>query len=121
MPCLTYELVMIKLYEIIILDEAFEFLKSLDKKHYKKILFNIRRSQYEFNPKLLKKLSSNIWELRTLYSGIQYRLLVFWDKRDAKETLIVATHGFIKKSAEVPVKEIEKAEKIRNRYLFEID
>ncbi len=33
-----------KLFEIVFLEEAFEFLKSLDKKHYEKILYNIRKA-----------------------------------------------------------------------------
>ena len=36
-----------KLFEILILQEAFEFIKSLDKKHYEKILYNIRKVQTE--------------------------------------------------------------------------
>ncbi len=31
-----------KLFEVIFLDEAFEFLKGLDRKHYEKTLYNIR-------------------------------------------------------------------------------
>ena len=30
-------------FEIVFLDEAFEFLKSLERKHYEKILYNIRK------------------------------------------------------------------------------
>lgn len=33
-----------KLFEIIFLEEAFGFLKSLERKHYEKILFNIRKA-----------------------------------------------------------------------------
>ena len=69
-----------KLFEIIFLDEAFGFLKGLDRKHYEKILFNIRKAQTEHNPVLFKKLNNEIWEFRTLYQGLQYRLLAFWDK-----------------------------------------
>ena len=58
-----------KLFDIIFLDEAFEFLSSLDKKHYEKILFNIRKAQIEQDPGLLKKLKDEIWEIRTLYQG----------------------------------------------------
>jgi phage-related protein len=46
----------------------------------------------------------------------QIRLLAFWDKTEKKETLVVATHGFIKKSQKTPKSEIEKAEKIRKQY-----
>lgn len=56
-----------KLFEIIFLDEAFEFLKGLDRKHYEKILYNIRKAQTEPDRELFKKLSDDIWEFRTLY------------------------------------------------------
>lgn len=106
-----------KLFEIVFLEEAFEFLKELDRKHYEKILYNIRKAQTETNPELLKKLSDEIWEFRTLYQGSQYRLLAFWDKSSAIETLVVSTHGFIKKRSKVPENEIQKAIKIREKYL----
>ncbi len=44
-----------KFFEIVFLDEAFEFLKNLDRKHSEKILYNIRKSQLEHNPELFKK------------------------------------------------------------------
>lgn len=108
-----------KLFEIIFLDEAFEFLKGLDKKHYEKILFNIRKAQIEQNPKLFKKLENDIWEFRTLYQGLQYRLLAFWDKTSATETLVISTHGFIKKQSKVPDNEIQKAIGQRTKYFEE--
>lgn len=86
-----------KRFEIVFLDEAFEFLKGLERKHYEKILYNIRKAQTEHDPELFKKLNNDIWEFRTLYQGIQYRLLAFWDKTSSSDTLIVSTHGFIKK------------------------
>ena len=54
---------------------------------------------------------------RILFSGIQYRLLAFWDKENKSETLVFATHGIIKKTSKVDKKEIDKAENIRNAYL----
>jgi hypothetical protein len=65
---------------------------------------------------LLKKLTNEIWEFRTLYSGVQYRLLAFWDKTEKAETLIISTHGFIKKVDKVPCKEIDKANELRRIY-----
>ena len=53
---------MSKIFEIIFLDEAFEFLKGLDRKHYEKILYNIRKAQTEHDPELFKKLNNDIWE-----------------------------------------------------------
>ena len=105
-----------KFFEILFLDETFEFLKNLDRKHYEKILYNIRKSQLEHNPELFKKLSDDIWEFRTLYQGLQYRLLAFWDKTSATDTLVVSTHGLIKKRSKVPDNEIQKAIDIRAIY-----
>lgn len=105
-----------KHFEIIFLDEAFEFLNSLDKKHYEKILFNIRKAQTDRNPELFKKLKDEIWELRTLYQGLQYRMLAFWDKTDSENSLVISTHGFIKKRSKVPDNEIQKAKQLRAKY-----
>ena len=107
---------MVKLFEVLILDEAFEFLTGLDRKHYEKIIYNIRKSQVDRDPELLKKLSDDIWEFRTLYQGLQYRLLAFWDKTSTTETLVVSTHGFVKKRSKVSDNEIQKAMSIRTNY-----
>jgi phage-related protein len=108
-----------KRFEIEILDEALEFLQGLERKHYGKILYNIRKVQVENDPELFKKLTDDIWEFRTLYQGLKYRLLAFWDKTSATDTLVVCTHGFIKKQSKVPVHEIHKANQIRKKY-FEV-
>ena len=105
-----------KLFEIIFLEEAFEFLSGLDKKHYEKILYNIRKSQIQHDPELFKKLNDEIWEFRTLYQGFQYRFLAFWDKTSSSETLVISTHGFVKKRSKVPDNEIQKAVKYRTDY-----
>lgn len=107
---------MVKLFDIIFLEEAVDFLSGLEKKHYEKILYNIRKSQAKNDPELFKKLTDDIWEFRTLYQGLQYRLLAFWDKTLPKETLVISTHGFIKKRSKVPDNEIEKAINTRHRY-----
>ena len=108
-----------KLFEIIFLDEAFDFLKRLERKHYEKILYNIRKTQTGHDPELFKKLNNDIWEFRTLYQGLQYRLLAFWDKSSISETLVISTHGFIKKRSKVPESEIQKATLIRIKYFEE--
>lgn len=66
---------------------------------------------------LFKKMTgTDIWEFRTLHRGISYRLLAFWDTDG--ETLVVATHGFAKKTQRTPRKEIDKAERIREEYFI---
>ena len=108
---------MTKRFETRLLKEAFEFVERQNLKTRKKILQNIRRAEQQSDPKLFKKLTSEIWEFRILFSGIQYRLLAFWDKENKSETLVFATHGIIKKTSKVDKKEIDKAENIRNAYL----
>ncbi len=107
------------LFEVIFLSEAFDFLKDLERKHYEKILYNIRKAQVGRDPELFKKITDDIWEFRTLYNGIQYRMLSFWDKTLPQNTIVIATHGFIKKRSLVPEKEIEKAKNIRQKYFDE--
>ena len=55
----------------------------------------------------------------TLYQGLQYRLLAFWDKTSTKNTLVISTHGFIKKRSKVPDNEIQKAIQIKTKYFTE--
>ena len=103
-------------YDVIFLVEAMEFLESLDEKTRDKVIYNIDKSRYTNDPQLFKKLSGEIWEFRTRFSKTQVRLLAFWDKTDKRATLVVSTHGIIKKTDKVPKKEIDKADKIRQEY-----
>jgi len=105
-----------KKYNVELLDEVYDFFNSIDNKAVEKILYNIDKSQSSNDKELFKKLSSEIWEFRTLYRKIKYRLLGFWDKTNYNNTLVLATHGFIKKSKKTPKKEIEKAQRIRKQY-----
>ena len=105
-----------KRFEVKFFDEALEFLQGLERKHYEKVLYNIRKAQVENNPELFKKLKDNIWEFRTLFHGLKYRLFAFWDKTSATDTLVICSHGFIKKRRKIPEKEIEKAVQIRMKY-----
>ncbi len=86
-----------KHFEILFLEEAFEFLGGLERKHYEKILYNIRKSQVGLDPELFKKISDDIWEFRTLYQGVHYRLLAFWDKTSISDTLVISTMDLSKK------------------------
>ena len=68
---------------------------------------------------LFKKLKDEIWEFRTLFNKTQYRIFAFWDESEKVNTLVLATHGIIKRTGETPEKEIEKTENISLRY-FEL-
>ncbi len=103
------------LFETLYLEEAVDFLASLDSKVKSKIAYNIGKSQYYIDKELFKKLEhSEIWEFRTLYNKQSYRLFAFWDTDENK--LVVATHGIVKKTQKTPKKEIIKAEAIRKEY-----
>ena len=105
-----------KRFKTIFLEEAIDFLGSLPSQVRNKILYNIDKVEGGImSSDLFKKLEgTDIWEFRTLYGGIQYRLFAFWDTE--KETLVVATHGIVKKVWKVPTKEIAKAEEMRKMY-----
>ena len=103
-------------FETRFLEEANEFIAGLDTKTIKKIFYNIDLAEQTNDPKLFKKLQNDIWELRTKFAGLQIRLLAFWDKTDNKRTLVIATHGFIKKVDKVPISEIDRAIKLREKY-----
>jgi phage-related protein len=106
----------VKYFETRFLEQANEFIATLDKKSAGKIFYNIDLAEQTNDPKLFKKLKGEIWEFRSQYFGNQLRILAFWDKTEKTDTLVLATHGFIKKDNKVPVKEIDKAERIRQEY-----
>ena len=67
------------------------------------------------NKELFKKLEgTDVWQFRPLFNGTCYRLFSFCDTET--KTLIIATHGIIKKTQKIPSKEITKAEEIRKLY-----
>lgn len=103
-------------YNVILLEEVWDLLDSIEEKAKEKILYNLDKSRYVNDSELFKKLNNDIWEFRTKYSKTYYRILSFWDKTEKIETLVVATHGIIKKSDKVLKAEIEKAEAIMKLY-----
>ncbi|MDE7437946.1 MAG: type II toxin-antitoxin system RelE/ParE family toxin [Muribaculaceae bacterium] len=101
-------------FEVKYLEEAVSFLQSLPIKARTKVLYNIVKAQHENDPELFKKLTDDIWEFRTRYNGVAYRLFAFWDK-DTK-AMVIATNGLIKKTQKTPPREIQRAEMIMKTY-----
>lgn len=101
---------------IIYSEEVDNFLTSLPERAKKKILYNIALvAGGEIDNELFKKIDDEgIWEFRTEFEGLWYRILSFWDTRT--ETLIVTTHGFSKKKNKTPPKEIARAKAIMKEY-----
>ena len=105
-----------KYFGVIFLEQALGFLETLGLKTRQKIYYNVDKAKLRLDPKLFKKLTDEIWAFRTKYSGMQYRLFAFWDKTGQSETLVISTHGIVKKVDKVPKAEIAKAERIRREY-----
>ena len=103
-------------FKVEFLPEAVEFMDSLDQKSQQKIYYNIKKAQLTNDPELFKKLNDNIWEFRTFYNKTHFRIFAFWDKSQGQQTLVLSTHGLIKKTDRTPKTDLEKAERIREQY-----
>ena len=116
LPYLCGKHFLLQYFQTRFLEEADKFIAGLDPKAARKVFYNIDLAEQSNDPKLFKKLQKDIWEFRTKFGGVQIRLLAFWDKDKETETLVFATHGFIKKVDKVPANEIERAINIRKKY-----
>ena len=82
-------------FEVTFMDEASEFLRTLADAPRDKIYYNLKKAAGGLiDSDLFKKLdgSDGIWEFRTLYNGLQYRLLAFWDEQEKR---LVVRHSWI--------------------------
>lgn len=96
-------------------EDAFQFLNEIPKEASEKFLRIFRIVQQgHYDSKFLKKLNTDIWEFRTQHKRNQYRLLAFWDK--TQKSLIVVSHGFLKKENKVPKSELSRALRAMNEY-----
>lgn len=103
-------------FRVEFLEEATEFLDELDEKARDKIFYNIWKARSTNDKELFKKLQDEIWEFRTKYNKTYYRLFAFWDKTDSHDTVVISTHGLIKKTDKIPKSEIDRAERLREKY-----
>lgn len=103
-------------FKVVFNQDAADFLDSLSEKARNKVYFNIDKATFVNDPEIFKKLDEDIWEFRTLYQQQAIRLFAFWDKEDKSETLVISTHGLIKKTQKTPKKEIEKAKQYKADY-----
>ena len=103
-------------YQVKLLEQAEEFLAGLNPKMKRKILHVLKFAEKSNDPKFFKKLRDDIWEFRIRQWNWQIRLLAFWEHTPNGLAMVVATHGFIKKTDKTPGNEIERAKKIRENY-----
>ncbi len=93
-----------------------DFLDSLSGKVVQKItwVLEILENQGMLPSTYFKKLvNTEIWECRIQQGSNIYRIFCFFDKG----SVIILTHGFIKKTQKTPSDEIKRAEDYRNDYL----
>ena len=103
-------------FRVEFLEEAKAFLDNLEEKSRDKIVYNIWKSRSTNDKELFKKLQGEIWEFRTKYNKSYYRLFAFWDKTKKEDTVVISTHGLIKKTDKISKSEIEKVERLREKY-----
>jgi phage-related protein len=95
-----------------------EWLDSLDDARAEAVAMGIKFFEEYPNPivpaKFLEKVAgTHLWEIKCHYGKEQYRLLAFTEGN----SIIIATHGFSKKTWKIPRREVQVAEARRNEYL----
>ncbi|HEY4784904.1 MAG TPA: type II toxin-antitoxin system RelE/ParE family toxin [Bacteroidales bacterium] len=96
-----------------------DFYKSQTKKVQAKIIWTFRIIEdLDRIPEIYLKHLENtdgLYEVRVQSGSDIYRILCFFDDKN----IVVVGHGFQKKTKKTPIKEIEKAQKIRKEYFDE--
>ena len=103
-------------FQVLLSEEVRAFLRLLSEKDREKILYNIRKAQLVHDDELFKKLTDEIREFRTLFNRTHYRIFAFWDEAGPSATLVLTTHGIVKKTGKTPPADLARAEQIRRRY-----
>jgi phage-related protein len=94
-----------------------DFLDSLPPQPAQKITWVLKLvEELELIPSsYFKKLvgTEGIWECRIIFGSNAYRIFCFF----IENSVVVLTHGFVKKSQKTPVSEIKRAESYRKDFL----
>ena len=101
--------------KIIIFGKYFnEFINKLTNKEREKVDYGLvlLKTQDRLPVKFVKHIRDGLYELRTEYQGNRYRVFFLFDTG----TIVVLFNGFQKKTQKTPVKEIEKALRIKEEY-----
>ncbi len=103
-------------FDIVFLEPAIDFLDQFDLKTRRKIYYRLDRAKFGLDSRLFKKLTDHIWEFRISHRGSHFRLFAFWDRSDKNASLVICTHGIVKKTGKISSQEIIKAMRIRKNY-----
>lgn len=111
---------MTKKRELIFYKDYFrDFYKSVSSKVQIKIIWTFRIIEdLERIPEIYFKHlddTDGLYEIRVQFGSDIYRIFCFFDDQN----IVVVGHGFQKKTQKIPMKEIEKALKIRKEYFDE--
>lgn len=94
-----------------------EFLDDLPGKAAQKVVWTLTLlEELDSLPSIyFKKLtnSADIWEVRVSLGSDAYRIFCFF----AGSAMVVLTHGLAKKTQKTPLKEIQRAEAYKRKYL----
>ncbi|WP_064505409.1 type II toxin-antitoxin system RelE/ParE family toxin [Companilactobacillus ginsenosidimutans] len=98
-------------------NEGLEFMDSLPRKDRGKLISQLKYIKSEgmliaINKQIVKKLDSNIFEIRSSLNHNIQRLLYF----SISNNSYIITHGFTKKTQRTPIRQIDRAIKIRREY-----
>lgn len=104
--------------QIIFLKPAENFFDEIELSARKKFFFCMRKTKSRIFGEWFKKMAGtkDIFEFKILDQGKNYRLFAFWDPRNVGVSLLVCTHGIIKKTDKTPRSEINRAEDIKKGY-----
>ncbi|RLD17976.1 MAG: type II toxin-antitoxin system RelE/ParE family toxin [Bacteroidetes bacterium] len=100
-----------------LLKEAEEYFFAQSEKVQVKFHLAFDKVEAGHKGKWFEKLkgTDGLYEFRQSDHQKFYRVFAFWDSEE-RNTLIIGTHGFDKKSNKTPRKEIRKAEQIKRKY-----
>jgi len=93
------------------------FLDSLSDKDAQKLLVTIQRVTengllLSGRMQLIKKLENNLYEIRSKFANNSQRVVYF----KVEGSHFVITHGFTKKTQKMPLRELERAKRLRTLY-----
>lgn len=90
------------------------FIESLNEEVREKIdyVLDMLKKIKKINSKFVKHIIDGLFELRVVFEGNIYRIFFIFDRGN----IVVLFNGFQKKSQKTPIKEIEKALRIKNEY-----
>jgi phage-related protein len=94
-----------------------EWLNALDDERAQSVAMGVRFFEEYPNPvvpkKFFEKTTAHIWEIKVHHGNEQFRLLSFIEN----DAIIIAVHGFAKKSMDLKKQDLQLAEERRKNYI----